>query len=170
MLHDKIGNKYDLNKEYGIGWTTNTNKEFYFDVEDFEKIQNYTWFETDNGYVVSDSVNRKRTRLHRLILGLDNVNSKENLVDHINHNKMDNRKNNLRKCTSSQNNMNRTPIGNYTGVKWREDKNKWEARICKDRNVMVLGLFNTMDDAIKARIEAEQKLFKEFSYSNSLEL
>ena len=60
MLHDIKGNKYDLNREYGIGWTSNTNQEFYFDLEDYDKIKNYTWLETDSGYIASDSINRKR--------------------------------------------------------------------------------------------------------------
>lgn len=169
VSHDIVGNKYDLRKEYGVGWTSNTNQEFYFDLEDYDKIKNYTWFETDSGYIVSDSINRKRVRLHRLILGLEDVNFKENLVDHINHNIKDNRKSNLRKCSSSQNNMNKTPInGVCAGIKWREDKNKWEARICKEKDITVLGLFETKEDAVKARLEAENRLFKEFSYSNSI--
>lgn len=169
MLHDIKGNKYDLNREYGIGWTSNTNQEFYFDLEDYDKIKNYTWLETDSGYIASDSINRKRIRLHRFILGLVEVDFKENLVDHINHNIKDNRKNNLRKCSSSQNNMNKTPInGNYSGVRWREEKNKWEARICKEKDITILGLFQTKEEAIKARLEAEKYLFKEFSYTNSM--
>ena len=34
-------NRYDLSGEYGIGWTTNTNHVFYFDLEDYEKIKDY---------------------------------------------------------------------------------------------------------------------------------
>lgn len=41
-------NVYDLSGEYGIGWTANTNKEFYFDLEDYDKIKNYRWH--DNGH------------------------------------------------------------------------------------------------------------------------
>lgn len=171
MLHDKKGNKYDLLNEYGIGWTSNTNEEFYFDLEDYEKIKNYTWFESDNGYIVSDSSNKKRVRLHRLLLGMGNLKINERIVDHINHNKKDNRKCNLRKCTSSQNNMNKVPTnGEYSGVKWREDRNRWEARICKEKEITILGLFNTKQEAIDARMKAEQEIFKEFSYSNSLML
>lgn len=169
-LHDKKGNRYDLSGEYGIGWTTNTNKEFYFDLEDYEKIKDYTWFENDNGYIVSDSVNRQRIRLHRFVLNLGLVDFKENLVDHINHNIKDNRKCNLRQCSSSQNNMNKKPIHEYAGIRWREEKHRWEARICKEKDITILGLFKTKEEAIEARIKAEQSLFKEFSYAKSVRL
>ena len=37
-------NRYDLeSQEYGIGWTSNTNEEFWFDKEDYDKIKNYCW-------------------------------------------------------------------------------------------------------------------------------
>lgn len=41
-------NIYNLTGEYGIGYTSNTNKEFYFDIEDYDKIKNYCWYEFDN--------------------------------------------------------------------------------------------------------------------------
>lgn len=44
-IDNKIGNQYDLSGEYGVGWTSNTNKEFYFDLEDYDKIKEYTWYE-----------------------------------------------------------------------------------------------------------------------------
>ena len=40
---NKKYNKYDLSGEYGIGWTSNTNQEFYFDLEDYDKIKDYCW-------------------------------------------------------------------------------------------------------------------------------
>ena len=42
-------NKYDLSGEYGIGWTSNTNKEFYFDLDDYGKIKDICWCELSNG-------------------------------------------------------------------------------------------------------------------------
>ena len=89
---NKKGNRYDLSNEYGIGFTNNTNVEFYFDLEDYEKIKDYTWFENDHGYIVSDSIDRKRVRLHRIILNLGDLKKDQYIVDHINHNIKDNRK------------------------------------------------------------------------------
>ena len=42
-------NKYDLLGSFGVGWTTNTNKEFWFDLEDYDKIKDYCWAENNNG-------------------------------------------------------------------------------------------------------------------------
>ena len=48
--HDnKQYNKYDLSGEYGIGWTNNTNEEFYFDIEDYDKIKNICWVAGSHG-------------------------------------------------------------------------------------------------------------------------
>ena len=53
-------NNYDLSGEYGIGWTINTNKEFYFDLEDYDKIKNYCWHEHKSG----DGYSCLRTQMH----------------------------------------------------------------------------------------------------------
>ena len=49
--NSKKYNKYNLNGEYGIGWTSNTNEEFYFDLEDYDKIKDYCWFLDNRGYI-----------------------------------------------------------------------------------------------------------------------
>lgn len=95
-----LKNKYDISGEFGIGYTTK-GEEFYFDIEDYEKIKPYTWSYDDRSYVVMYT-QEKTKRMHRLIM-----NAKEDdIVDHINHKCFDNRKSNLRIVTSSQNNMN----------------------------------------------------------------
>lgn len=108
---------YDLTGEYGIGWTSNTNKEFYFDMEDYDRIKNYCWYENDNGYVVTQR-NRKTIRMHRLVLNLSPEDDIQ--VDHIFHNTLDNRKRYLRLATNAQNNMNKKVFGVY----WNEEKKK----------------------------------------------
>ena len=45
IKRNKKYNKYDLSSDYGIGWTSNTNEKFYFDLEDYDKIQDYCWSE-----------------------------------------------------------------------------------------------------------------------------
>lgn len=81
-------------------------------------------------------------------------------VDHINHDKLDNRKLNLRICTSSQNSHNR----NVKGISCNEEGNKCKARICFDGRQIHLGYFNTKEKAIMARRKAEKKYFGEFAY------
>ena len=50
----KTKNQYDLSGEYGIGITHNTKREFYFDLEDYDKIKGYCWREDCNGYIITN--------------------------------------------------------------------------------------------------------------------
>lgn len=156
-------NKYDLSGEYGVGWTSNTNREFYFDLEDYDKIKDYCWSETPNSYIFSGSFGRK-TLMHRLVMGVDDA-SKD--VDHRYHNKNDNRKCNLRICTRSQNSMNSKDV---VGVHWDKSRRKWLATIKKDYKQIFLGRYDNIEDAIAARKEAEEKYFGEYSYDNSMSI
>lgn len=149
-------NKYDLTGEYGIGWTSNTNKEFYFDLEDYDKIKDYCWYENDSGYIVTQR-DRKTIRMHRIILGLNSDDKIQ--VDHIYHDKFDNRKEFLRLATNTQNNMNKKVKGVYLN----KEKNKWVANITVN-GVKHFKYFNNLDDAIEQRKKYEQKYFKEFAY------
>ena len=83
----------------------------------------------------------------------------------------DNRKSNLRKTTTSDNIKNVGVRANntsgVTGVQWKPRDNVWEAWITIMYNKIYLGRFNSFDDAVKARKEAEEKYFGEFSYENS---
>ena len=95
-------------------------------------------------------------------------------VDHKHgeNTKNDNRKSNLRICTSSQNNMNRKIFSNNksgcTGVIWNKDTNKWIAYITVNKKRIHLGSFINFKDAKQARKEAEEKYFGEWSYNNSV--
>lgn len=164
-------NKYDLSGDYGIGWTSNTNEEFYFDLDDYDKIKNYCWHKNNNGYIQYIKNNGhfygENIIISRLIMNAPN----DLVVDHINHNLLDNRKSNLRLATISQNAMNSKPRNNCssksTGV-WKDSNNKWCAALTIDDNFIWLGRFEKEEDAIDIRIEAENKYFKEFSYINSI--
>ena len=90
-------NKYDLSGEYGIGWTSNTNEEFYFDLEDYDKIKNYCWrINLQNSKLVAGIYKQKRetTDLIRHIFNFSK-NGKPIKVKHVNGNKYDFRKNNI---------------------------------------------------------------------------
>ena len=73
--------------------------------------------------------------------------------------------------TPSQNQMNSKLSSNntsgVTGVYWVKKCNKWNANIKINNKYIHLGNFTDFDDAVKARKEAEQKYFGEYSYSNS---
>ena len=52
----------------------------------------------------------------------------------------------------------------YSGVNWVKQLNKWRARITVNHNEIHLGIFDNMQDAIRARKEAEIKYFGEYRY------
>ena len=155
-------NNYDMTGEYGVGYITNTNEPFYFDKEDYDLIKDYAWRKTAHGYVESRNGD-DFIFLHRLIMPCD----KNHVVDHINHNRLDNRKENLRICTQQENiwNVKRTPGKNSkcVGVSLTPT-GKWVARIKDHKKQINLGCFDNYEDAVKARKEAEIKYFGDYRY------
>lgn len=154
-------NKYDLSGEYGIGWTHNTGEEFYFDLEDYDKIKNYCWRAEESNRDVRylramSPETHKNVRMHQII-------TEYNICDHINRNTFDNRKENLRDVTQQQNSFNRSQLKNNTsgimGVYWIKDRCLWRAGIKKDDKHIWLGDFINKEDAIVARLNAELKYF-----------
>lgn len=116
------------------------------------------WF-FNGGYLATQFIdkngNKKIIKYHRLIL-----NPKENeLCDHINRNKLDNRRCNLRICTKSQNSFNRLESSlnksGQKGVHFNTRLQKWIARITENNNRHYLGLFEKKEDAILAYKKAE---------------
>jgi hypothetical protein len=85
---------------YMVG-VTSKGGEFYFDKNDYKLVKQYTWYINKGGYT-TNKLSARAMFLHRLVM-----NPPDNMcVDHIDHNKVDNRKDNLRICTSLQNNFN----------------------------------------------------------------
>lgn len=162
-----IENKYDFsNEDYVIGYTSNTNMPFLFDKEDFDMVKEYHWYEEDDGYIRAS--NKDRPFLHRLVMGFpDDIKT-----DHIKHNKYDNRKNQLRAATTSQNAMNVGVRSNnssgHTGVVWVEKMKKWRAEIKVNNETIYLGYSGNKNEAIEMREKAEEEHFGEYSYSNSM--
>ena len=157
-------NKYEFFDNYVVGYTAKGNK-FYFDIEDFDLVSYYCWIEKD-GYLIANNLNGDSVRLHRLIMGLEKYDNKK--VDHMNHDTMDNRKENLRITTNQENCFNHKPHSNntsgYSGVGFRKELNKWRARIYVDGRCICLGNYDNINDAIKARLEAEKKYYGEYQY------
>jgi len=88
-------------------------------------------------------------------------------LDHKDRNKLNNRKENFRPATHSQNSMNKDLQSNNTsgiiGVHWYSSKDKWASGIMLNRKQIHLGYYINKDDAIKARLKAEQQYFGEFA-------
>ncbi len=167
---NKKSNNFELNFQdehgtYGIGYCTNTGNKFYFDMDDYDKINNYSWREhihNKTGYncvIAERGDNKKIIRMQWIVAG--------KYYDHIDRNSLNNRKYNLRPSTISENNQNRSKMSNntsgVTGVYWNKKANKWCAYIMYDNKRLHLGSFLEKDDAIKARLIAEKKYHGEFA-------
>jgi hypothetical protein len=159
-------------KEYGIGYDLLGN-EFYFDKEDYVKIKDFYWSDK-HGYVVAQTMQfteaRKMMHMHRLIMNAPD----DKDVDHINHNKKDNRKQNLRIVSRQENMCNTSMKSNnksgVVGVHFDKRFCKWVAQIGYKGKKIYLGSFLKFDDAVKVRKEAEEKYFGEYSYDNSMKI
>ncbi len=150
---NKKQNKYNLTGDYGVGYTTK-GEEFYFDLEDYDKIKNICWYIGNNGYVCSKTKN-KMTLFHRIIMNpLENMD-----IDHINHQKQDNRKLNLRIATRSQNLVNRY-YPNSTGYRGvlKLPSGNYIAQIGNE----YLGIFNNPIDANEKYLEIAKKIYGDF--------
>lgn len=137
------------------------------DDEDFEKLNNYSWHILRNGYAMARiKGTNKKILLHRLILNAPNG----RMIDHINHNVLDNRKENLRFCSVTENARNSKlcskNTSGYKGVSWRANRNRWLAEIRIDGALKRLGHFIDKKEAAVAYNLAAQKYFGEFAYLN----
>ena len=93
-------------------------------------------------------------------------------VDHINRDKLDNRKSNLRLVTRSQNCANRGNFKNsrskYKGVRWNKKMGLWEAAIRKDGVITTIGAFDDEVAAASAYNEYARKLWGEYAVLNDI--
>lgn len=145
-LHNKKGSKTAL-----------------FDKGDKERIIKHKWGLDKDNYVVT-MIKGKRVTLHRFILGYFG----ENDIDHKNHLRFDNRRDNIRIVTRSQNLQNRNSKG--VGIDHRNKYKKFRAYITLDKKRIELGLFETEAESLKVRQEAVKKYFGEFAYNPKMAL
>lgn len=182
---NKITNKYDLtSKEYGIG-RTQKGYEFYFDKEDYEIISKYCWHKHQAGYLRTcmgshkDENNKWHNSyimMHQLIGQINNMYYPlDEELDHVNGLTYDNRKCNLR-VVNHMTNMKNTKIksnntSGHKGVSFNKLENRWISYITNNKKRIHLGTFESYDDAVKAREDAELIYFgkhnrdKEYLYN-----
>lgn len=157
-------NSYTIYDNYYVGYDSNDN-EFYFDLEDYDKIKNYTWLVRQNGYVET-TINNKSIKQHRMIM-----NSPDDLdIDHINGIRNDNRRRNLRMATKSNNNKNRKiNINNTTGAKGvrKLPSNNYCSTIQCNGHRITIGTFKTIKEAADAYDKKAVELFGEFARLNN---
>lgn len=136
------------------------------DDEDYERLAKFKW-RLDDGYAVRSEIQESgkmaTKRIHRYIIG--NVNGAQ--VDHVNCDKLDNRRANLRPCTHSQNQFNRGRPSNNTsghkGVTWCSSRGKWQSGIWVSGRYIQIGRFQNIQDAIDAYSNAAKEHAGEFA-------
>jgi len=139
------------------------------DDEDFERLSQYKWCYATVGYAVRfEQVNGKRRGvfMHRQIMQPP----KDLEVDHINGDKLDNRRSNLRIVTRQQNRFNERPrkgtSSKYKGVSWYKQTRRWEAYIKINGKKKRIGYFNDEIEAALAYDRAARELFGEYAKTN----
>jgi len=150
-------------------------KVTFVDDVNYEQLNQYRWFALRNpcGYFYAARMIFKNNRqitiyMHREILGLSPKN--KNQTDHINHNTLDNRIDNLRICTHQENAMNRKPRSNtsskYKGVSWHKQMKKWLVHITVKKKIIHIGYFHNEIFAALAYNAAAEKYFGNFAFLN----
>ena len=139
--------------------------------EDYLTVSDYKWYLHKSGYprrsVHLGRINgKKKTKsicLHHEIL----PNKKGFWVDHIDRNKLNNTRENLRYVTPQQSNFNkgaqRQKMGIYKGVHWNKKDKRWRAEICVNRKIMHLGNYLDEYEAHLVYTLASKKYFGEFA-------
>ena len=104
--------------------------------------------------------------MHKIITGTDEYIT----IDHINREKLDNRKENFRYATKSENRINsKIRTDNTSGIQGvRFEQGKWRARISVNGKYVHLGMFDNFQEAVKTRLEAEKKYYGEFAMQINL--
>jgi hypothetical protein len=141
----------------GIPYIKVKDIEVLVDEDNWHELSNISWHISNDGYIK----NRKFGRMHRYIIKAKD----DEIVDHINNNKNDNRNCNLRIASAGLNAHNKTKSKNasskYFGVSLRKNENKWRAQISIDGNQSSLGSFEKEIDAAKAYNKKAIELYKE---------
>ncbi len=139
------------------------------DDEDYETLSQHRWYaqSVKDGFYAARRSNGRILLLHRVLMG----EPEGKVVDHINGNTLDNRKENLRVCSHSQNIMNKAKgkiktSSQYKGVSWAPRERKWRANIMINRKAKSLGYFNTEIEAAEAYKAGAEFHFGQYAVHN----
>lgn len=140
------------------------------DDEDFDLVSPHKWcaMPTHHGGIYAMHKNHRglSVLMHRLIIGA----STGEMVDHIDGDKLNNRRANLRRCTVAQNNQNcgirKNNVSGFKGVGFLLGKGKYQARIRHNGKRHYLGSFTNAKEAALAYDAAARKFHGEFARVN----
>jgi len=142
--------------------------------DDQSHLLMYKWQKIINSktYYVTRYTKERSIYLHRQIMGV--IDRKTTQVDHINGNGLDNRKCNLRCCTTSENHANTFHVygttSKYKGVHWDNQKKKWCAKVHKTVNgkkrKFYLGFYKDEKEAALAYDKGAKQIFGDFARTN----
>jgi hypothetical protein len=153
------------------------NKYAIVDDEDFEYLNQWKWqWNNANrskfGYAhrterIKGTKMKLHHKMHRLVMNAE----RGQIIDHVNGNTLDNRKENLRFCTLSQNNQNQAISSRnrsgYKGVSWHKATSRWRVTINTDKQIS-LGYYSDIREAARIYNKAAKKYFGEFAHLNVL--
>lgn len=128
-------------------------------LEDLELVRGKAWYLDANGYAqrTTSKPSKRNISMHREILGARSG----QIADHRNLNKLDNRRGNIRLVSRSLNNYNK-PRNPDTGVAYHKASHKWVASLTFNKVHYYLGLHQSKESAMIARLDAEKYLVGEY--------
>ena len=143
----------------------------YIDDEDYFVLKNKKWCLGGGGKVYAQTnvsnkileIKNSCVLMHNIILWCP----KKYEIDHKDGEPLNNQKSNLRICTRSQNQMNKSKhkdnISGFKGVRKVKNKEKWTAQISKDKKIYYLGSFNSPEAASEAFKNAAMEMHGEYA-------
>lgn len=143
------------------------------DLDDIDKCKDYKWhLKSKTSKYVEAIYNGTKIALHHYILGF-RYEQDYIVVDHINHNPLDNRKENLRICTQQENIFNSSKGANNTsgirGVTYKKADNLWVAQLMINGQTLYKS-FKSKEQAIEQRLAWEKEFYGEYQNKEDLDI